>query len=236
MIDIQQLIEIDKRWLLAMNGSDSLFWDGVMWMISDTKTWILSGIVLLYVIFKNNTWKNAWVILVMIALAILLADQFASTFCKPYFARFRPAQDPEMMPLVELVNGYRGGSYGFISSHAANCFAVAMLVSLLMRDCWLTLVMFLWALIPSYSRAYLGVHYPGDLICGAVSGCAIACAVYYVYLWLQKRFLGETRYVSSRYTCSGYKTEDVDKLFTAMLVTCFYVIIAAMIRVETSLF
>ena len=229
MIDIQQLIEADKQCLLAVNGSDSLFLDGVMWTLSDTKTWIFSGLVLLYVVFKNNTWRNALVVLVLIALAITLADQFSSGLCKPYFARFRPAQDPEMMPFVNIVNAYRGGQYGFISSHAANCFAVAMLVSLLMRDRWLAVVMFLWALVPSYSRAYLGVHYPGDLICGAVAGCVISCLVYASYSFVRKRFCPEAQYVSSQYTCSGYKTEDVDKLYAALLLTCFYVLVKAML-------
>lgn len=122
----------------------------------------------------------------MIALSITLADQFSSGFCKPYFMRFRPAQDPEIMYMVHVVNGYRGGMYGFISSHAANTFAVATFVSLLVRRKEMTAVMFIWALIPSYSRIYLGVHYPGDIICGAIAGSVIASLVYWLYAFIRK--------------------------------------------------
>ena len=97
MLDIQQLIEVDKNLLLALNGSDSLFWDGFMWTVTKTGTWIPAMLVLLYVIFKNNRLKQSLVILTMIALTVILADQIASGVCKPYFARVRPTQDPEIM-------------------------------------------------------------------------------------------------------------------------------------------
>ena len=151
MADIQQLIEADKALLLSLNGSDSLFWDGFMWTVTDTKTWIPAVLVLLYVVFKNNRVPQGIVITLMFALCVTLADQFASGLCKPYFARFRPTQDPELMYLVQTVNDYRGGLYGFISSHAANTFAVAMFASLLVRYLPFTCMMFLWAMIPSYS-------------------------------------------------------------------------------------
>ena len=125
-MDIQQLIELDRDLLLSWNGSESLFWDGFMWIVSDTKTWVLAAIVLLYIIFKNTKFAHGVLILIMIALTITMADQFASGLCKPYFERFRPAQDPELMYLVDVVNSYRGGRYGFISSHAANTFAFAL--------------------------------------------------------------------------------------------------------------
>ena len=133
MTDIQQLIEADKELLLSLNGSDSLFWDGFMWTVTDTRTWILAMVVLLYVVFKNNRFSQGVVITLMVGLCVLLADQLASGLCKPFFARFRPTQDPELMYMVQTVNGYRGGLYGFISSHAANTFAVAMFLSLLVR-------------------------------------------------------------------------------------------------------
>ena len=112
-------------------------------------------LVLLYVVFKNNRVPQGIVITLMFALCVTLADRFASGLCKPYFARFRPTQDPELMYLVQTVNDYRGGLYGFISSHAANTFAVAMFASLLVRYLPFTCMMFLWAMIPSYSRIYV---------------------------------------------------------------------------------
>lgn len=229
MWNIQQLIDIDKELLLTLNGSDSLFWDGAMWVLSDSKTWLLMGVVLLYIIFKNNVWKNALLIVCILALAVTLSDQFSSGLCKPLFMRYRPSQDPDLMTLVSLVNNYKGGSYGFISSHAANCFAIATFVALLLRNRWLTVMVYLWALLPSYSRAYLGVHYPGDLFCGAIAGCVISILLYWLYVWINKHYVySSNNYVSSQYTCSGYMVKDIERFFTAMLITGFYVLIKAL--------
>lgn len=188
-MDIQQLIEVDKALLLELNGSHSVFWDGFMWVVTSTSTWIAAGAVLLYIIFKNNKIGHAFTILLMIALTITLADQIASSICKPYFCRFRPTQDPEIMYLVHTVNGYRGGLYGFISSHAANTFGVAVFVSLLFRYWKATVMMIIWAVIPSYSRIYLGVHYPGDILFGAIEGCLVGAVVYAGYAYLSKKSL-----------------------------------------------
>lgn len=232
-MDIQQLIEADRQWLLDWNGSDSLFWDGLMWVVSDTKTWLAAAVMLLYIIFKNNKLLHASLILVMIAAVITLADQFASGLCKPYFHRFRPAQDPELMYMVEVVNGYRGGLYGFMSSHAANTFAFATFMSLLVRNRWMTCVMFLWAVIPSYSRIYLGVHYPGDVICGAIAGCIIACIVYRLYRLVARKYFECPQYISGQYTSSGFDIEDIHAFYLVLLITCMYIITAGMILSKT---
>lgn len=228
-MDIQQLIDIDRQWLLDWNGSDSLFWDGLMWVVSDTKTWLAAAAMLLYIIFKNNKLLHALFILVMIAVVITLADQFASGVCKPYFHRFRPAQDPELMYLVKVVNGYRGGLFGFMSSHAANTFAFAAFMSLLVRNRWMTCVMFLWAVIPSYSRIYLGVHYPGDVVCGAIAGCIIACIVYRLYRLVVRKYFECPQYISGQYTSSGFEIEDIHAFYLVLLITCIYIITAGMI-------
>ena len=133
-MDIQQLIGFDQELLLNLNGSDSLFWDGFMWLSTNMVTWIPLAVVLLYVIFKNNKIKEALLILGLLAVVVVLADQISSGFCKPFFARYRPTQDPVLMYLTDIVNGYRGGRYGFISSHAANTFAVAIFISLIVKN------------------------------------------------------------------------------------------------------
>ena len=163
-MDIQQYIAADKELLLNLNGSQSLFWDGFMWVATSTIVWVPVAAMLLYIIIKNKKIQEALLTIVMIALVITLADQIASGLCKPFFARFRPTQDPNIMYMVDIVNGYRGGRFGFISSHAANTFAISVFLSLLIKRKSLTFMLLFWAVLNSYSRIYLGVHYPGDIL------------------------------------------------------------------------
>lgn len=236
MFDLQQLIEVDKNLLLALNGSDSLFWDGFMWTVTKTATWIPALLTLLYVIFKNNRLNQSLVLFAMLALTVLLSDQISSGICKPYFARFRPTQDPELMYLVQTVHGYRGGLYGFISSHAANTFTVALFISLLIRNWGVTVMMFIWAFTPSYSRIYLGVHYPGDILFGALCGCLVALLVYWLYTFIQKRWLDSAGYTANRYAYpkKRYNPQHLYLLHGVLLLTYFYAIVMGMITVKTS--
>ena len=165
-MEIQPYIDFDKELLLKLNGGDSLWMDGFMWVATSTYIWIPLAVILAYVIFRNNRLKESLLILLALAVVITLADQIASGICKPFFERFRPTQDPDLMYNVDIVNGYRGGRYGFISSHAANTFAVAIFVSLLIKDKILSFILLIWALLNSYSRIYLGVHYCGDILFG----------------------------------------------------------------------
>ena len=165
----------------------------------------------------------------MLGLVITLADQISSGICKPYFARFRPTQDPELMYLIDIVNGYRGGRFGFTSSHAANTFAVAVFLSLVIKSKPLTYILCIWACLNAYSRIYLGVHYPGDILFGTLTGIAVGGITYYLYKYLIKRFCHQPRYVSNRYTSSGYLISDVSILITIMIITFFALIIIGMI-------
>jgi undecaprenyl-diphosphatase len=228
-MDWQQLIHFDQQLLLKLNGSDSLFWDGFMMTVTRTGTWIPLAVVLFYVLIKNNNMRNILFILLMIALTITIADQFASTFCKPYFKRFRPTNDPILMYQVDVVNNYRGGLYGFISSHAANTFGVFVYVSLLIRNRLLTATLFIWALLCSYSRIYLGVHYPGDILTGALEGSAVGALLWYCTRLFQQKNGGIRSYISSQYTSTGYLQEDVHLLLLAFYLTLCYAAIQGVV-------
>lgn len=228
-MDIQQLIGFDQKLLIKLNGSDSLFWDGFMWIATSTYIWIPVAVALLYVIFKNNKIKEALLLVFLIALVITLADQIASGFCKPFFARFRPTRDPELMYLVDIVNGYRGGQYGFISSHAANTFGLAVFLSLVVRSTSLACTMYGWAALNAYSRIYLGVHYPGDILFGTLVGVSVGYLIYLLYKHLRKNYFNQTRYISNQYTSSGYLIGDVRMLTTIMLITVLVIIVLGMI-------
>lgn len=182
------LSDIDARLLLIVNGAHSPFFDSVMWCISGRWIWVPFYAVLAYLLFRRMSWKRASICLVTIGLIILEADQTCATLIRPEIGRLRPANlNNPLSSFVHVVNGYRGGRYGFPSCHAANTFALAVFMSLVIRHKWFTVMMFSWAFIVSYSRMYLGVHYFGDLFCGATIGSLFAVLFYYLQNYLFKR-------------------------------------------------
>ena len=182
------LSDIDARLLLIVNGAHSPFFDSVMWCISGRWIWVPFYAVLAYLLFRRMSWKRASICLVTIGLIILAADQTCAALIRPEIGRLRPANlNNPLSSFVHVVNGYRGGRYGFPSCHAANTFALAVFMSLVIRHKWFTVMMFSWAFIVSYSRMYLGVHYFGDLFCGATIGSLFAVLFYYLQNYLFKR-------------------------------------------------
>lgn len=182
------LSDIDARLLLIVNGAHSPFFDSVMWCISGRWIWVPFYAVLAYLLFRRMSWKRASICLVTIGLIILAADQTCATLIRPEIGRLRPANlNNPLSSFVHVVNGYRGGRYGFPSCHAANTFALAVFMSLVIRHKWFTVMMFSWAIVVSYSRMYLGVHYFGDLFCGATIGSLFAVLFYYLQNYLFKR-------------------------------------------------
>ncbi len=223
-MDIQQYIAADKELLLNLNGSQSLFWDGFMWVATSTIVWVPVAAMLLYIIIKNNKIQEALLTIVMIALVITLADQIASGLCKPFFARFRPTQDPNIMYMVDIVNGYRGGRFGFISSHAANTFAISVFLSLLIKRKSLTFMLLFWAVLNSYSRIYLGVHYPGDILFGMLWGLLVGLSTYMACAYILRRMSPDRNFISTQYTSTGYAVADLDIFQSVLYLT--YVVLA----------
>lgn len=225
---IEQIIQWDKELLVALNGSSSLFLDGMMVAITGTSTWIPLYACLLYAVIRNNKWRNSLLIIAMIVLLVTLCDQFASGFCKPYFHRLRPSHSPDLAEVIDIVNGYRCGFYGFISSHASNTFGVGVFFMLLFRSRRVSALMLLYACLSSYSRIYLGVHYPLDIMAGALWGVFCAVVVYGVYQWLCKRFWPAPHVVtSSSYTPTGYKHADLVPILAVFPIIFIYIIIRA---------
>ena len=212
------LISLDQQWLLAINGWHAEWADVLMWYISKSTTWLplyalLVGLVVYrfgiqWYLSTQNTSNYRFTALLRVlivfagfAVAVGLSDFVSSGIIKPWVCRLRPTHEPALAGMLHLVNGYTGGMYGFVSSHAANTVACALLFSLLYRNKYATVALMLWVALNCYSRMYLGVHYPGDIIGGLLVGTLIAGMTYAVARHLLKRL--DARHVpNGRSACS----------------------------------
>ena len=184
---IDKLLPFERNLFFAINGSDSVLLDNVMWTYTGILTWVPMILFILYIAFRNQMLKEGLLVLVALSLVILLSDQLSSSVFKPLCKRYRPTHHPDYMHIVDIVREYRGGQYGFISGHAANSFGLAMFFTLLFKNKLVTGFFILWALINCYSRIYLGVHFISDIIAGLIFGSLIGFFVYeiYIYLWVK---------------------------------------------------
>jgi len=187
---------IDQQLFLFLNSANSPFWDKVMTFMSMRVVW--APMYLAILIYLGIRYKRRfWIIILFIILAVVLADQ-TSVIIKNAVDRPRPCHESSLQGLVHMVNGVCGGMYGFVSSHAANSFNVAFLSLMFIKKRWYTVCIIIWASVVSYSRIYLGVHYPGDVLCGALLGAFIGWGVYRLYEVVDKRILKNRSFIISK--------------------------------------
>ena len=184
---IEYLNDIDADALLAVNGLHDMFQDAFWWLLTAKWSSLLLVLALVWILLHQNR-RHALLVVAMLVLTVLVADQISSGLIKHLVERLRPTHDPSLESMVHVINGYRGGMYGFVSSHAANFFAVATLLSFVMRHRWVTLSLFTWAVLQCYSRMYLGVHYPGDILGGIIVGMLVGWLVWRLMCWIQHRW------------------------------------------------
>jgi undecaprenyl-diphosphatase len=182
---ISWLSEIDTKLFLFLNGINSPFWDVIMFRFSGNLVWIPIYALILFLLYKKFGIKGFWFLLGA-ALVIIIADQGSVHLFKNVFQRLRPCHNPDLSQVVHIVNRC-GGKFGFVSSHAANTFGIAMLMHLAIRKTWFSSLVFAWAGIVAYSRIYLGVHYPGDVIGGALFGVACGWLVFILLKYLGQK-------------------------------------------------
>ncbi len=172
---IERLEQYDKELFLFLNGLHAEWLDSFMWFLSQKLVWIPLYALLLSLFVYRFGWKQSLIwILPAAVILIILSDQISVQLFKKVFERYRPCHNLDFKAIVHLIDGHCGGQYGFVSSHAANTFALAGFVTQIHKLKKLSILIFIWAALVSYSRIYLGVHYPMDIVGGAVLGILIS--------------------------------------------------------------
>ena len=227
---LEILQDFDRQLLLAVNGSDSLFLDRVVRTLTHAATWIPLYLSLFYMVLRNNdNFRRLLYVLGGVALCYILAGAVDDEIVKPLVARWRPTHDPEIGTLVDIVDGYRGGKYGFFSAHASNTISIATFFCWLTRSRRLSVALVIWSLVNCWTRMYLGVHFPGDILVGLLWGISVATGVYFIYLRLTRNMYKPRNLNPAQYTSSCYRRQDCNWPVAILVFTLTFVFIKACI-------
>ena len=186
---LEKELQFERELFFLLNGSGSTLLDNFFYIFTNQWIWLIFYICFIYVFVFKKDWKEIVCVIGAIILLIFLTDQISSGICKPFFHRFRPTHHPDFMDRVKTVFNYRGGLYGFISSHAANSFGFATFCALIFRNKLFTCTIFLFAFLNVCSRIYLGVHFISDIVVGAFVGVIVGVFIYLLYNWVRRRWL-----------------------------------------------
>ncbi|MFZ4456042.1 MAG: phosphatase PAP2 family protein [Bacteroidales bacterium] len=213
---MDSLLRFDSFLTLLINGAHSPFFDQVFFNISEKWMWIPLYVAILFVFFRKEG-KQAWWFFLSLIIVVLLSDQISSSLLKPLVERFRPSHDPLLLSQIHLVKAYTGGLYGFASSHAANTAGMALFLSLLFKNRIVSACLAFWVLMTAYSRVYLGVHFVGDVVCGALIGMASAYAIYSAFQKINQRYVFRSKHII-------YSSKDILPIVLIITLTFVFVV------------
>ena len=210
------LLDVDRYILSFFNGSESVFVDGVVTILTSGFTWVLLYLVLFYIVIKNNdTMSQIGITIGCVLLCLLFADGLADGIVKPLVARPRPLNAPFIKHTIDIVAGSYDRQYSFFSAHAANTFSLAIFFSLLFRRKAITVVLVAWSLLNCWTRLYMGMHYPSDIVVGLLWGICVGGGVWSLF---------------RRRLKSGSVSHDGDLLVTAFVFTLLMAVLMSFFR------
>lgn len=229
-MDFSKIQDMDMQVLSIFNGSDNIMLDQIVQILTSGLTWIPLYVMLFFVVMRNNETMGQIALVVGSAIfCVLFADGLVDGIIKQLAERWRPSNDPTFKYMVQVVDDVRPKGYSFCSAHAANTMSLAIFFSLLVRSKLLTITLVIWSLINCWTRLYLGVHYPSDILCGMMIGIVVGILVYLLYYKLYLRISPKINYISNQYTSTGYDHDDIDKVMVILMFTLVYVVTRSVI-------
>ena len=224
-MDFSKIQDMDMQVLSLFNGSDNIMLDQMVQILTSGLTWIPLYVMLFFVVMRNNETMGQIALVVGSAIfCVLFADGLVDGIIKQLAERWRPSNDPTFKYMVQVVDDIRLKGYSFCSAHAANTMSLAVFFSLLIRSKMLTITLVIWSLINCWTRLYLGVHYPSDILCGMIIGIIVGILVYLLYYKIYLRISPKINYISNQYTSTGYDHDDIDKVMVILMFTLIYVV------------
>lgn len=224
-MDFSKIQDMDMQVLSLFNGSDNIMLDQMVQILTSGLTWIPLYVMLFFVVMRNNETMGQIALVVGSAIfCVLFADGLVDGIIKQLAERWRPSNDPTFKYMVQVVDDIRLKGYSFCSAHAANTMSLAVFFSLLIRSKMLTITLVTWSLINCWTRLYLGVHYPSDILCGMIIGIIVGILVYLLYYKIYLRISPKINYISNQYTSTGYDHDDIDKAMVILMLTLVYVV------------
>lgn len=229
-MDFSKIQDMDMQVLSLFNGSDNIMLDQMVQILTSGLTWIPLYVMLFFVVMRNNETMGQIALVVGSAIfCVLFADGLVDGIIKQLAERWRPSNDPTFKYMVQVVDDIRLKGYSFCSAHAANTMSLAVFFSLLIRSKMLTITLAIWSLINCWTRLYLGVHYPSDILCGMIIGIIVGILVYLLYYKIYLRISPKINYISNQYTSTGYDHDDIDKAMVILMLTLVYVVTRSVI-------
>ena len=229
-MDFSKIQDMDMQVLSLFNGSDNIMLDQMVQILTSGLTWIPLYVMLFFVVMRNNETMGQIALVVGSAIfCVLFADGLVDGIIKQLAERWRPSNDPTFKYMVQVVDDVRLKGYSFCSAHAANTMSLAVFFSLLIRSKMLTITLVIWSLINCWTRLYLGVHYPSDILCGMIIGIIVGILVYLLYYKIYLRISPKINYISNQYTSTGYDHDDIDKAMVILMLTLVYVVTRSVI-------
>ena len=229
-MDFSKIQDMDMQVLSLFNGSDNIMLDQMVQILTSGLTWIPLYVMLFFVVMRNNETMGQIALVVGSAIfCVLFADGLVDGIIKQLAERWRPSNDPTFKYMVQVVDDIRLKGYSFCSAHAANTMSLAVFFSLLIRSKMLTITLVTWSLINCWTRLYLGVHYPSDILCGMIIGIIVGILVYLLYYKIYLRISPKINYISNQYTSTGYDHDDIDKAMVILMLTLVYVVTRSVI-------